>query len=182
MEVFKAQEHEVFERRNSSIKAEYLYLGRIISLHLSGLLLERNNPDIPSALSQKGWWDFFGLFCPIIAGSVFWGDLSPQVILLQTKSSRQRRNKKNQNLKEGGSTTSKSRIAQDCPFQWSLFLLSSWSCKVVYIVSCSSEHHCANPSSFLPIFSDSSPIAFGGSIWSVPGIASIISHMPPRKP
>ena len=65
-------------------------------------------------------------------------ELSPQIILLQTKSSRQRRNKKSQNLKEGGR---KSRIAQDCPFHWSLFLLSSElvrSCHCIFFIWTSS--------------------------------------------
>ena len=112
MEVFKAPEYEVFERQKASIKAESLNYGKLF--HLSGLFLGRiNSPNPPL---KKGCSDFFGLFCPILRVRMVFGFV-PQVILLQTKSLRQRRNRTRQNLKEGGSTMRKSRITQDRPFQ-----------------------------------------------------------------
>ena len=47
MEVFKAPEYEVFERRKALIKAESLDWGGI-TVHLSGLFLGRiNSPNPP---------------------------------------------------------------------------------------------------------------------------------------
>ena len=70
MEVSKAPEYEVFERWKASIKAESLNQGEIF-FHLNGLFLGRiNSPNPPL---KKG------LYVCVL-------DLSPQVILLQTKT------------------------------------------------------------------------------------------------
>ena len=83
---------------------------RRIIFHPSGLFLGRIQfPE--SALKERAVRTFLGCFVQFCVYVCFFAD----------KDLRQRGNRTRQNLKEGVSTMRKSRITQDCPFQWSLF-------------------------------------------------------------
>ena len=78
-------------------------------------------------------------------------DLSPQIILLQTKILRLRKNGRRQNLKEGGFTMRKSRITH-VPSNRLCFFCVAEVVSIFSIVFFSSERYCANPSSYLQWF------------------------------